>query len=125
MSPLAQSLSDADIQNLATYYAGLTCKRGRASDGPRATLAAGKALAKNCAACHGETGIAGNPALAAARRPEARLSGERAQGVPGGPAQGPDDGRRGQGLSDTDIANLAAYYAAQSCQAGQEGRTEP
>ena len=28
MTPLAQALSNADIQNLATYYAGLSCKAG-------------------------------------------------------------------------------------------------
>ena len=26
MSPVAQTLSDADVQNLAAYYAGLSCR---------------------------------------------------------------------------------------------------
>jgi cytochrome c553 len=30
-----------------------------------------------------------------------------------------------RGLSDADIANLAAYYAAQSCQPVMEGKNTP
>ena len=30
-----------------------------------------------------------------------------------------------RGLSETDIANLAAYYAAQSCQSTKQGKAKP
>ena len=84
MTPMAQPLSDADIQNLAAYYASLSC-RTVPSTTRIGDAAAGKALAKNCAACHGETGIAGNPAWPQPRRAEGRLPGER-RSRPSGPA---------------------------------------
>ena len=47
MSPIAQTLSDAEIQNLATHYAGLRCEA--APRKPRfGDAAAGKSLAQNC-----------------------------------------------------------------------------
>ncbi|TSA10723.1 MAG: hypothetical protein D4R74_14260 [Betaproteobacteria bacterium] len=115
MTPLAKELSATDIQNLAAFYARLSCK---SADGSKSggDAAAGKALAKNCAACHGETGSGGNPAWPklAAQKPgylvnvlKAFRAGLRKDPMMAGVARG---------LSDTDIANLAAFYAAQNCQ---------
>src|SRR5450759_2075838 len=60
MTPFAQTLSDADIQNLAAHYASLSCNA--APNGKAAgDAAAGKLLAKNCTTCHGETGTGSNP----------------------------------------------------------------
>ena len=115
MTPLAQSLSNTDIQNLAVYYAGLGCKSA-----PSGTAAgdagAGKALAKNCAACHGETGGGSNPAWPklAAQKPGYLVNVLKA--FKAGLRKDPMMAGVSRGLSDTDIANLAAYYAAQSCQ---------
>lgn len=115
MTPLAQALSDADIQNLAVYYAGLSCK---AAAGGKAggDAAAGKALAKNCSACHGETGIGSNPAwpILAGQKPGYLVNVLKA--FRAGLRKDPMMAGVSRGLSDTDIANLAAYYAAQSCQ---------
>ncbi len=121
MSPIAKTLTDADVQNLAAYYAGLSCKAppGETSKGD---AAAGKALAaKNCAACHGETGIGSNPAWP-------NLAGQRAgylvnvlKAFRGGLRKDPLMAGVVRGLSDADIDNLAAFYAAQSC----EPVTEP
>jgi cytochrome c553 len=114
MTPLAQALSNADIQNLAAYYAGLSCKPepGAAAG----DVAAGKALAKNCSACHGETGIGSNPAWPklAAQKPGYLVNVLKA--FRAGLRKDPMMAGVSRGLSDTDIANLAAYYAAQSCQ---------
>jgi len=114
MTPLAQALSDADIQNLAAYYAGLSCKT---TSGGKAVgdASAGKALAKNCAACHGETGIGSNPAwpILAAQKPGYLVNVLKA--FKAGLRKDPMMAGVSRGLSDTDIANLAAYYAAQSC----------
>ena len=115
MTPLAQALSNADIQNLATYFAGLNCK---APKGEKAAgdVAAGKALAKNCVACHGETGIGSNAAWP-------RIAGQQSgylvnvlKAFKAGLRKDPMMAGVSRGLSDTDIADLAAYYAAQSCQ---------
>ena len=67
MTPLAKELEDADIQNLAAYYASSSCK-SPAQVKPVGDAAIGKTLAKNCSGCHGETGIAGNPAWPSRRR---------------------------------------------------------
>ena len=124
MTPIAQPLSDADVQNLASYYGSLSCKAE-----PSATrvgdIAAGKALAKNCTACHGETGVASNPAWP-------KLAGQKAgylvnvlKAFRAGLRKDPMMAGVTRGLSDADIANLAAYFAAQSCQPTTQGKKTP
>jgi cytochrome c553 len=124
MTPLAQALSDADIQNLATYYSGLSCK---AAPGAKAAgdAAAGKILAKNCAGCHGETGVSSNPAWPnfAGQKPGYLVNVLKA--FRAGLRKDPMMAGVSRGLSDTDIANLAAYYAQQSCQPATQGRKAP
>ena len=114
MTPLAQALSNADIQNLAAYYAGLSCK-SVPSGTTVGDAAAGKALAKNCAACHGETGVGSNPAWPnfAGQKPGYLVNVLKA--FKAGLRKDPMMAAVSRSLSDTDIANLAAYYAAQSC----------
>ena len=124
MTPMAQALGNADVQNLATYYAGLSCG-GVASKTHVGDAAAGQALAKNCAACHGETGIASNPAwpTIAGQTPgylvnvlKAFRAGLRKDPMMAGVARS---------LSDADIANLAAYFYGQSCQPATQVRKTP
>ncbi len=124
MTPLAQALSTADIQNLATYYAGLSCK-GAAGEKPAGDVAAGKVLAKNCAACHGETGIGSNPAWPniAGQQPGYLVNVLKA--FKAGLRKDPMMAGVSRGLSDTDIANLAAYYTAQNCQSPKQGKAKP
>jgi len=124
MTPLAQALSDADIQNLATYYAGLNCK-GAAGEKPAGDAAAGKILAKNCAACHGETGIGSNPAWPniAGQQPGYLVNVLKA--FKAGLRKDPMMASVSRGLSDTDIANLAAHFAAQNCQSTKQGKAKP
>lgn len=124
MTPIAQPLSDADVQNLAAYYGSLSCKAA-ASAKPVGDAAPGKALAKNCAGCHGETGIASNPAwpkLAAQK--EAYLV-NALKAFRAGLRKDPMMAGVTRGLSDADIANLAAYYAAQSCEPVTQARSTP
>ena len=115
MTPLAQALSSADIQNLATYYASLNCKT---AVGGKAVgdVTAGKALAKNCKACHGETGVGSNPAWPnlAGQKPVYLVNVLKA--FKAGLRNDPMMAGVSRGLSDTNIADLSAYYAAQSCQ---------
>lgn len=113
MSPVAQALSDADVQNLATYYAGLSCRA------PARAAAAGadavKLLAKNCAACHGETGIGVNPAWPHIAGQNATYLSNTLKAFRAGLRKDPLMAGVVRGLSDADIANLAAYFAAQRC----------
>jgi len=115
MTPLAQGLSAADIQNLAAYFAGESCKSETAGK-PVGDAAAGAAVAKNCTACHGEGGRGGNPAWPklVAQKPGYLMNVLKA--FRAGLRKDPMMAGVSRGLSDTDIANLAAYYAAQSCQ---------
>jgi cytochrome c553 len=124
MTPIAQPLTAADIQNLAAYYAGLSCtappSAARGGD-----VAAGKAVAANCAACHGETGAGVNPAWPklAGQKPGYLVNVLKA--FRAGLRKDPMMAGVTRGLSDTDIANLAAYYAAQTCQPTAQGRKTP
>jgi cytochrome c553 len=113
MSPVAQSLSDADVQNLAAYYASLSCRAPARA--PSAAADAGRLLAKNCAACHGETGVGANPAWPHLAGQKAAYLANTLKAFRAGLRKDPMMGGVARGLSDADIANLAAYYAAQSC----------
>ncbi|SPE30338.1 exported hypothetical protein [Burkholderiales bacterium] len=113
MAPMAQAVADDDVPNLAAYFSSLSCgASGRRGSGD---AAAGKVLAKQCTACHGESGRPVNTSWP-------RLAGQN----PGYLANALTAFREGQrsdpfmspvahGLSDADIANLATYFAALSC----------
>jgi len=123
MTPVAQPLSDADIQNLASYYAGLPCAAA-SGKAPAGDAAAGKNLAKNCAACHGETGIASNPAWPSLAGQQPGYLVNVLKAFRAGLRKDPMMSGVTRGLSDADIANLAAYYAVQSCRPAKEGGTK-
>lgn len=114
MSPVAKGLSDAEIQNLAAYYSRLSCKPAAAAKAA-GDAAAGAALAKNCAACHGETGVGANPAWPDLAAQKAVYLANTLKAFRAGLRKDPMMAGVVRGLSDADIANLAAYYAAQSC----------
>lgn len=114
MSPVAQGLSDAEIQNLAAYYSRLSCKPAAGAKAP-GDAAAGAALAKNCAACHGETGVGANPAWPDLAAQKAVYLANTLKAFRAGLRKDPMMAGVVRGLSDADIANLAAFYAAQSC----------
>ncbi|TAK83806.1 MAG: c-type cytochrome [Betaproteobacteria bacterium] len=114
MSSVAKDLSDPEIQNLAAYYAGLTCNAA-AAEKAAGDAAAGKLLAKNCAACHGEAGAAPNPAWPNLAGQKGVYLANALKAFRAGLRKDPMMAGVARGLSDADIVNLAAYYAAQSC----------
>lgn len=124
MTPLAKKLSDADIQDLAAYYASLPCRSAGVGTG-RGNVEAGKALATGCASCHGETGIPTIRAwpLIAGQTPGYLVNVLRA--FRAGLRKDPLMATASKSLSDADIANLAAYYAIQNCQADNQGKAKP
>jgi len=121
MSPVAKTLTDAEIQDLATYYAGLSCK-APPSAAAAGDAAAGKLLAKNCAGCHGETGVGANPAWPNVASQKPTYLANTLKAFRAGLRKDPMMAGVVRGLSDADIANLAAYYALQSCQPVREAR---
>ncbi len=114
MTPIAQALSNADVQNLAAYYGSLSCK-ATPIEAHVGDASAGKALAKNCTACHGATGIASNPAWPSIAGQQPTYLVNVLKAFRAGLRKDPMMAGVARSLSDTDIANLAAYYAAQSC----------
>jgi len=121
MTPLAKGLGNADIQNLATYYSSLSCKGEPTAKAP-GDVEAGKGLAKNCAGCHGEGGTGGNPAWPklAGQKPNYLVNAMKA--FRAGLRKDPMMAGVSRSLSDADIANLAAYYAGQSCHPTTQGK---
>jgi cytochrome c553 len=124
MTPMAQALSNADVQNLAVYFGSLSCKAA-GSETRTGDTVAGKAVAKNCAACHGETGVASNPAWPklAGQKPGYLMNALKA--FRAGLRKDPTMAGVARNLSDADIANLAAYYAGQICDPTTQGRKTP
>ena len=120
MSSVAQTLSDAEIQDLAAYYAGLSCK-APPSAAAAGDAAAGKLLAKNCAGCHGETGVGANPAWPNVAGQKPTYLANTLKAFRAGLRKDPMMAGIVRGLSDANIADLAAYYAAQSCGAATKG----
>jgi cytochrome c553 len=116
MTPLAKALSEQDIRNLAAYYAELSCAEAAPAKADRAAAEAGKTLAKNCAACHGETGTSTNPAWPNVAGQKTDYLVNVLKAFRGGIRKDPMMAGVVRGLSDTDINNLAAFYATQRCQ---------
>jgi cytochrome c553 len=109
MKALVAGLSDADIENVALFYASQ--KPARAKTPAPGNKAAGKAAAAACAGCHGEAGISAGttPSLAgqdaqyfvAAMR--AYQDGSRADPLMKGAASA---------MAESGLADLAAHYAS-------------
>jgi cytochrome c553 len=114
MTDLAKDLAETDTNALAAYYASLSCKSpGTSSAGT--VVSAGKEKAAPCAACHGAEGMSGNPewpSLAGQQQAylvtalKAYQTGARQNSMMAGLAKS---------LSNTDIGQLAAYYAGLKC----------
>lgn len=105
MQPIASALSDADIKNLAAYFAGLPSK----SAGGDASLAkAGQGHATQCMGCHGEKlqgqgqfpKLAGQHPAYLTKQLSDFKSGTRKSGTMNAVAQN---------LSDDEIKAIAAY----------------
>jgi cytochrome c553 len=77
--------------------------------------AAGKAKSVACAACHGPTGVSVNPMWPSLAGQQEMYVAKQItafrDGMRGDPVMAP----MAAALSDADIADLAAYYAAQPC----------
>ncbi len=111
MSATAKALSDADMRTLAGYYAKLKRKTASPVAGEK-DLAAGKAKASACIACHGADGVSANPAwpnLAGQEKDylvatlKAYKAGTRKSDLMAGIAQS---------LSEADIQALAGFYSS-------------
>lgn len=122
MGPLAAALSEADMQNIAAYYAKAACKT---PGGDKTKAAQGKIKAESagCAACHNAGGLRGNgPVGISAAQAWPNLAGQNAEYLAAALKSFRDGSRKhavmtgaAKALNDADIDNLSAYYASVSC----------
>ncbi len=120
MSPMAATLNEIDILNVAAYFAKAKCG---VTGGDKAKALLGKAKAANCAACHSVGGLYGTGAVGVSGSPTwPNLAGQNAAYLVK-TLKSYQDGSRthavmtsvAKTLSDADIDNLSAYYASVSC----------
>jgi cytochrome c553 len=114
MKTLVSAISDADIENIALFYA--LQKPGKAQTPSPGNQEAGKRAAVACAGCHGEGGVstgsapslAGQDAQYFVAAMKAYKDGSRSDASMKAPAAS---------LDDSVIKDMAAYYANQAPQA--------
>ena len=115
MKSMVASLSEADLANVALYYA--LQKPARAGTPAAGDASAGKAAAGACAGCHGDKGVAPDPANPSLAGQDAQYLATALQAYKDGSRK--DETMKGlaAALDDKSMKNLAAYYAAQQPQA--------
>ncbi|TAN82787.1 MAG: c-type cytochrome [Gallionella sp.] len=122
MGPMAAGLSDADMRNVAAYFAKANCSVP-GGDKAKAELGKAKAAAAGCAACHSSGGLRGNGVSGVSgAQAWPNLAGQNAAYLTIA-LKAFQDGSRNHAvmtsvaktLSASDIDNLAAYYASASC----------
>ena len=115
MKALVAGMSDADANAVALFYA--LQKPARAGTPAAGDAAAGKKAAGACAGCHGDTGVASDPANPSLAGQDAQYLATATQAYKDGARK--DETMKGivAGLDDKTIRNIAAFYAAQQPQA--------
>jgi len=78
-----------------------------------ADAAAGKTKSAVCSACHGPAGVSANPMWPNLAGQKDQYLAKQIKAFRDGDRKDPMMSPMAMGLSDDDIANLAAYYAAQ------------
>jgi len=115
MKTLVAALGDADVKNIALYYALQT--PARAQTPAPGDQAAGKAAAAACAGCHGDLGASGNPATPSLAGQDAQYFAVSLRAYKEGTRTDETMKALAASLDDKTIKNLAAFYAAQQPQA--------
>lgn len=111
MQSISASSSDAEIRNMALYYA--LQKAAPAQTPAAGNAAAGKSAASACAGCHGEQGVSSNPANPSLAGQDADYFAAAMRAYRNG-TRGEETMRLAAAkLADSTIADLAAYYAGQ------------
>jgi cytochrome c553 len=115
MASMLAAVSDADINNIALFYA--LQKPGRAETPIAGEQAKGKAAAAACAGCHGEQGVSSSPANPSIAGQDAEYLAAALRAYKSGSRH--DETMKGQvaSLDDNAIRDIAAHYAHQQPQA--------
>jgi len=115
MKSLVASLSDADVADTALFYA--LQKPARAGTPAPGDAAAGKKAAVACAGCHGDTGVAPDPANPSLAGQDAQYLAVATQAYKDGTRKDETMKSMVAALDDAAIKNIAAFYAGQQPQA--------
>jgi cytochrome c553 len=120
MKPMVASLGDADLNNLALYYA--LQKPARAQTPAAGDQAAGKTAAEACAGCHGEKGVSSNSANPSLAGQDAEYLAAALKAYKEGSRA--DEAMKGlaASLDDAAMRNVASYLARQEPQAPRVAR---
>lgn len=115
MKPLAAGVSEAELNNLALFYA--LQKPVRAATKATGDAAAGKAAASGCSGCHGDKGVASDPATPSLAGQDAQYLASATQAYKDGTRK--DETMKGAvaDLNEKAIRDIAAFYASQQPQA--------
>ena len=114
MKAMISAVADADLGNIALYYA--LQKPDRAAAPAGGDQAAGKAAAAACAGCHGDKGVSGNPAIPSLAGQDAQYVAAALRSYKDGTRS--DETMKGIAASVDEPAakNLAAFYVNQQPQ---------
>lgn len=108
MTSIAEDLSDADIQNLAAYYARLP---GKSAGGDGALAKAGKDKAAMCMGCHGDK-LQGNGQFPKLAGQQPQYLEKQLRNFKNGARKAGHMNAVAQGLSEDDIKALVAYLGS-------------
>jgi cytochrome c553 len=110
MAPMASVLGDADLANVALYYA--LQKPVRAPSPAKGDKAAGKEAAAACAGCHGAEGVSTVPSTPSLAGQDGTYLSAALAAYKGGARS--DETMKGiaSSLDEVAMGNLAAYYAS-------------
>jgi cytochrome c553 len=109
MKSMAVAISDVNAKNLALYYGLQTPEKAKTPAPGDAT--AGKASSESCAGCHGEQGISATPTTPSLAGQDAEYLSAALLAYKDGQRSNETMKGLASGLDDSQIKNLAAYYA--------------
>ena len=111
MKSLLANVTDAEMDNIALYYA--LQKPARAQTPATGNQAAGKAAAAACAGCHGDQGVSADPAIPSLAGQDAQYFAVALKAYKDGSRSDATMKSLVASLDDRIILDLAAHYAAQ------------
>jgi cytochrome c553 len=115
MKTFAATLTDADLNNIALYYA--LQKPARAQTPAPGDRAAGKAAAAACAGCHGDVGVSGTATTPSIAGQDAQYFAAALKAYKEGSRSEETMKSLAASLDERTVRNIAAFYAAQQPQA--------
>ena len=114
MKKALNALNDQDLQHIALYYAlqSENLTRAQTSGPPEAPI--GKDALAVCAKCHGETGVSASAATPSLAGQDATYMLKALRAYKDGSRDDDTMGPKAKKLDDVEMANFAAYFAAQT-----------